>query len=161
MVELAEVISWLLAMFFAAVWGAHLYYAAVFFPAIAVDPPKSVLEWLATPYAMRVARFWRGLVPGLYTLSFIGIGLALALGLRMWVALAVAGLCGIIHMIVVMLIFLPINLKLGFDPGGPGASNLDPQTVERLVRKWGRWNFARIGLETAGLIAAVLAFKAS
>ncbi len=161
MLELARAVSWLLVMFFAVVWGAHLYYATVFFPAIASEPPKSVLEWLATPYAMRVPSFWRRLVPGLYLFASVAIVLAIALGLRMWLALAVAGVCGLIHMAMVTLVFLPINLKLGLDPGGPGASSLDPQTVKTLVRRWGQWNLVRIGVETAGLIAAIFAFKAS
>jgi hypothetical protein len=52
-------------------------------------------------------------------------------------------------------------VKLGLDPGGPGASSLDPQMVTALVRRWGRLNFVRAGVETAGLIAALLALKAS
>src|ERR1700685_1879526 len=51
---LVSAVSWLLAISFAAVWGAHLYQVTVLFPVWASEPPKSRIEWLATPYAMRV-----------------------------------------------------------------------------------------------------------
>ena len=158
---LVSAVSWLLAVFFAAAWGAHLYQATVLFPVWASDPPKSLLDWLATPYAMRVYGFFRRLVPGLYTVASIAVVVAVVTGLRMRLALAVAGVCGLIHLTMILMIFLPTNLKLGLDPGGPGASSLDPQTVKMLVRRWGRWNLVRLGVETVGLIAALFAFKAS
>ena len=154
-------VSWLLAMSFAAVWGAHLYQVTVLFPVWASDPPKSVVEWLGTPYSKRVLGFFRPVVSLLYTFASIALIVAVMTGVRMRLALAVGGVCALIHLTLNLLIFLPTNLKLGFDPGGPGASNLDPQTVEMLMRRWGRWNFVRLGVETAGLIAALFALKAS
>ena len=148
-------------MSFAAVWGAHLYQTTVLFPVWASDPPKSLVEWLATPYAMRVPRFFRPVVSVLYTFATIAVVVAAVMGMRTLPALAVAGVCGLIHLALILLIFLPTNLKLGLDPGGPGASSLDPQTVKTLVRRWGRWNYVRFGVETAGLIAALFAVKAS
>ncbi len=153
--------SWLLAMSFAAVWGAHLYQVTVLFPVWASDPPKSVVEWLATPYAMRVPGFFRTVVSLLYTFATIAVVVAVVTGLRMRLGLGVAGFCGLIHLALNLLIFLPTNLKLGLDPGGPGASSLDPQMVKMLVRRWGRWNFVRLGVETAGLLAALFAVRAS
>lgn len=97
----------------------------------------------------------------LYTFASIALIVAVVSGLRMRPAIVVAGACALIHLALNLLIFLPTNLKLGFDPGGPGASNLDPQTAKTLMRRWGRWNFARLGVETAGLIAALFAFRAS
>jgi Domain of unknown function (DUF1772) len=120
-----------------------------------------VVEWLATPYAMRVPGFFKTVVSVLYTLATIALVVALVTGPRMRRALIVAAVCALIHLALNLLIFLPTNLKLGFDPGGPGASNLDPQMVKMLMRRWGRWNFVRLGIETAGVIAALLAFKAS
>lgn len=154
-------VSWLLAMSFAAVWGAHLYQVKVLFPVWASDPPKSVVEWLATPYAMRVPGFFRTVVSLLYTFASIALVVAVATGLRMRLALAVAGVCALMHLALNLLIFLPTNLRLGFDPGGPGALSLDPQMVKMLIRRWGRWNFVRLGIETAGLISALIALKAS
>jgi len=153
--------SLLLAMFFAAAWGAHLLWASVFFPPVAAEPPKSLFDWLATPYAMRLFGFWRRLVPCLYLLALIAVVEAAIMGLRTRPTLAVAGVCGLLHAAMVFGIFLPINLKLGLDPGGPGPSSLAPQMVETLLRRWGRWNFVRIGVETTGLIAALFAFRAS
>jgi len=154
-------ISWLLAMSFAAVWGAHLYQVTVLFPVWASAPPKSVVEWLATPYAMRVPGFFRTVVSLLYTFATIALVVAVVTALRMRLALAIAGVCALIHLALNLLIFLPTNRKLGFDPGGPGASNLDPQMVKMLIRRWGRWNFVRLSIETAGLIAALFALKTS
>ncbi len=158
---LVSALSGLLAMSFAAVWGAHLYQTTILFPAWASEPPKSVIEWLATPYAKRVPRFFQIVVSVLYTFATIAVIVAVATGLRTRPALGIAGICGLIHLALNLLIFLPTNVKLGFDPGGPGASKLDPQMVKMLVRRWGRWNYVRFCVETAGLIAALFALKAS
>lgn len=158
---LIKAVSWLLALFFAAAWGAHLFYATVIFPVHAAEPTKSLLEWLGTPYAKRVFGFWRRMASGLYTISSVALIVAVCTGLRARPAMAVAGFFGLLHMGMVLLIFVPINVKLGLDPGGPGASSLDPQAVTTLVRHWGRWNLVRIGVETAGLIAALMALEAS
>jgi hypothetical protein len=154
-------VSWLLAMSFAAVWGAHLYQTTVLFPAWVSELPKSLLEWVAAPYSMRVPGFFRRAVSALYTFATIALVVAVLTGLRMRLGLVVAGVCGLIHLALNLLIFLPTNLKLGLDPGGPGASSLDPQMLKMLVRRWGRWNFVRLAVETAGLIAALFAVKAS
>jgi hypothetical protein len=155
--------SWLLAMSFAAVWGAHLYQTTVLFPEWVSEPPKSVMAWLATPYAIRVHGFFQKVVGVLYTFASIALVVAVVTGLRMrlGLALAVAGVCGLVHLALNLLIFMPTNVKLGFVAGGPGASSLDPQMVKMLVRRWGRWNYVRFGVETAGLIAALFAVKAS
>lgn len=130
-------LSWLLAMYFAAVWGAHLLQATVLFPVWASDPPKSLLEWLATPYAMRVGPFFRRLVPGLYIVAAVAVVVAVVTGVRMQLALAVAGVCGLIHLTMIVLIFLPTNMKLGLEPEAKSPSSLDPAVVKRLVRRWG------------------------
>jgi hypothetical protein len=158
---IASAVSWLLAMSFAAVGGAHLYQTTVLFPVWASDVPQSLVKWLATPYAMRVPGFFRRAVGVLYTFATIAVVIAVVTGLRVRVGLAVAGVCGLVHLALNLLIFLPTNLKLGLDPGGPGASSLDPQMVQMLVRRWGRWNFVRLGVETTGLIASLFAVKAS
>src|SRR5579872_627886 len=153
--------SWLLAMLFAAVWGAHVFDTAVLFPVWASEPPKSLLEYQATPYPMRIVSLFRRLVPALFIVAVIVVLVASVTGLRTRLALAVAGVCGLIHMAIIVLVFLPTNRKLGFLPGRPGASNLDSQVVKMLVQRWGRWNLVRLGVDTAGLIAALFAFKTS
>ncbi len=158
---IVSAVSWLVAMSFAAVWGAHLYQTTVLFPAWVSELPKSLIEWLATPYSMRVPGFYRRVLGVLYTFATIAVIVAVVTGLRMRLGLGIAGVCGLIHLALNLLIFLPTNLKLGLDPGGPGASSLDPQVVKMLVRRWGGWNFVRLGVETAGLIAALFAVKAS
>jgi hypothetical protein len=158
---IVSAVSWLVAMSFAAAWGAHLYQINVLFPVWASDPPKSVVEWLATPYARRVFPFFRTLVSLLYTFASIALVVAVVTAPRMRLALEVAGVCALIHLAMNLLIFIPTNRKLGFDPGGPGASSLDPQMVKMLIRRWGRWNFVRLSIETAGLIAALFALKTS
>jgi len=99
------------------------------------------------------------LAPGLYVTAPIAVIVAAVAGLRIHLALAIAGVCGLIHMAMIFVIFLPTNVKLGFYSGEPAS--LDPQLVTTLVRRWGGWNFARLGVETVGLVAALLALKAS
>jgi hypothetical protein len=154
-------VSWLLAISFAAVWGAHLYQTTVLFPAWFSDLPKSLVEWIATPYSTRVLGFYVRTVSVLYTFATIAVLVAVLTGLRMRLGLGVAGVCGLIHLALNLIIFLPTNLKLGLDPGGPGLSTLDPPMVRMLARRWRRWNFVRLGVETAGLVAALFAVKAS
>ncbi len=84
---------------------------------------------------------------------------AVATGLQTHLALVIAGLCGLIHMAMIFAIFLPTNVKLGFYSGEPAS--LEAQVVTTLVRRWGGWNFVRLGVETVGLVAALLALKAS
>lgn len=158
-------ISFLLAMSFAAAWGAHIYEGAVIYPGWASDPPKSLVEWNASPYAPRLAAFFRSLVPILYTVA--GIALAVA-GLQMLLApsvsgicLAVSGVCAYVHLTLNIAIFLPTNRKLGFYAQVSAGSTLAPEAAKALLRRWGRWNMVRLGFETTGLIAALLAFKAS
>jgi anthrone oxygenase-like protein len=154
-------VSFLLALFFAAAWGAHLFYATVVFPVQASEPSKFMTEWVASPYAIRVFGFWRRLVSCLYTVASIALVLAFVTGIQTRLYLAVAGICGLIHMTMVFTIFVPINLKLGLDPGGPGISSLDARMVRTLVQRWGRWNYVRVAVETVGLIASLCAFKVS
>jgi hypothetical protein len=62
---LTSVVSFLLATVFAAVWGAHLFETTVLFRVWSADPPKALSTFVATPYSMRLAGFWRALAPGL------------------------------------------------------------------------------------------------
>jgi hypothetical protein len=156
---LVSVVSFLLAAVFAAVWGAHLFETAVFYRVWAADPAKALPAFFATPYSTRGAAFWRVLAPSLYVIAPIAVIVAVVAGPRMHLALAIAGGCGLIHMAMIFAIFLPTNTKLGFYSGEPAS--LDPQVLTTLVRRWGGWNFVRVGVETVGLVAALLALKAS
>lgn len=157
---LISIFSFLLAMVFAAVWGAHLFETAVLYSAWASDPPKSFIEFLATASAKTLARFWRALVGWLYAAASFAIIVAVVTGLRVHFALAIAGACGLVHLAMIVLIFASTNVKLGFY-GGPGAASLEPQVAKTLILRWGRWNFVRLGFETVGLAAALIAFGAS
>ena len=152
-------VSFLMAAVFAAVWGAHVFETAVLFRVWGAEPPKALPAFVATPYSTRLAGFWRVLAPCLYTVSSIAMIVAVVTGLPTHVALATAGVCGLIHLAMILAIFMPTNVKLGFYSGEPAS--LDPQVVTTLVRRWGEWNFVRLGVETVGLVAALLAFKAS
>ena len=154
-----SVVSFLSAAVFAAVWGAHLFETTVLFRIWTADPPKALPAFVATPYSMSLAGFWRVLAPVLYTIAVVAVIAAVVTGLQTHLALAIAGLCGLIHMAMIFAIFLPTNVKLGFYSGEPAS--LDPQLVTTLVRRWGGWNFVRLGVETVGLVAALLALKAS
>jgi hypothetical protein len=152
-------VTFLLAIVFAAVWGAHVFETTVLFRVWAEAPSTALPGFVATPYAKTLGRFWQALTPGLYVMSFIAPIVALLAGLQAHAAMAIAGLCGLIHLAMVVLIFLPTNVKLGFYSGKPAS--VDPQVIARLLSQWGRWNLVRLGVETAGLTAALLALKAS
>ena len=156
---LVSAASFLLAAVFAAVWGAHVFETTVLFRVWAAEPSKALPAFVATPYSMRLAGFWRALTPGLYFIAPVAVILAVVVGLRMHLALAIAGVCGLIHMAMIIAVFLPINVKLGFYSGAPASP--DPQVVTTLVRRWGGWNFVRLGVETIGSVSALLAYKAS
>ena len=156
---LVGVVSFVSAVVFAAVWGAHLLETTVLFRIWAADPAHALPAFVATPYSMRLAGFWRALAPSLYVTASIAVVVAVITGLRPHLALAIAGVCGLIHMAMVFAIFLPTNTKLGFYSGAPAS--LDPQVVTALVRRWGGWNSVRLGVETLGLVAALVALKAS
>ena len=138
--------------------GAHVFETAALYLAWLEDFPNSFLEFLTTRSAKKGAKFWQTLVPWLYTASFIAVILAVVAGLRTHLALALSGVCGLIHLTLIVLIFLPTNRKLGFY-GGPGVANLDPPVAKTLILRWGRWNFVRLGFEATGLIAALIAFR--
>jgi hypothetical protein len=157
---LISAVAFLLAIVFAAVWGAHLFETGVLYAAWTTDPPKSFIAFLESDTAKPLAGFWRTLVPGLYTMAFLAIIVAAVAGVQTHLALAVAGVCGLIHLAMIVLIFSPTNVKLGFY-GGPGAASLDPQVARGLIFWWGKWNYVRLGFETAGLIAAIIAFRMS
>jgi len=156
---LVGVVSFLLATVFAAVWGAHVFETTVLFRVWADDPPKALPAFVTTPYSVRAAGFWRVLAPGLYVIASAAVIVAVVAGLQAHPALAIAGVCGLIHMTMIFAIFLPTNIKLGFYSGQPAS--LDPQVLTTLVGRWGGWNLVRLGVETVGLAAALLAFKAS
>ncbi len=156
---LVSAVSFLLATVFAAVWGAHLFETAVLFRVWAADPTKALPAFVATPYSTSGAGFWRALAPCLYLMAVIAVIVAAVAGVRMHLAMAVAAACGLIHMAMIFAIFLPTNVKLGCYSGAP--ANPEPQVLTTLVRRWGGWNFTRLGVETVGLAAALLALKAS
>ena len=87
-------VSFFLPMAFAAVLGAHLFYATVIFPVSASDLPKSFVEWIATPYAKRVHPFFGLVVSALYSFASIAVVVAVITGPRMRLALLVAALAG-------------------------------------------------------------------
>jgi len=153
-------VSWLLAMVFAIVWGAHIFETAVIYWVVASEPPKSLIEWNATPYALKVPGFWQRLVGSLYTIASIALIVAIGYGARVHPALIVSCVCAFIHLTMNVAVMLPINTKLGYYSAGKEASS-DPQALKTLVRRWGQWNSFRLCVEAVGLIAALLAFRAS
>jgi hypothetical protein len=151
--------SFLLAVIFAAVWGAHVFETAVLFRVWTGDPARALPAFVATPYSKTLAAFWRPMAGTLYTISSIALVVAVVAGLQTHAAMAIAGACGLIHLTLIIAVFMPTNVKLGFYSGEPVS--LDPQVVMPLVRRWGAWNFVRLGVETIGLVAALLAFRAA
>jgi hypothetical protein len=156
---LVSPVSFVLAAVFAAVWGAHVFETSVLFRVWAAEPAEALPAFVATPYSKRLAGFWRPLAGGLYLVSAIAGIVAVLAGLQMHLAMAIAAVCGLIHLAMIVVIFMPTNVKLGFYSGAPAT--LDPHVVTMLVGRWGRWNLVRLGFETIGLVAALLALKAS
>ena len=153
--------AWFSAMCFAALWGAHVFDTSVLVRTWTAEPPKTMLEFIATPYGTRVGRYFRILVPSLGLVTLIAAIVAIAADPRTHLALAIVGACGLIHLALIFLFFIPTNVKLGLIPGGAGAASLDPQVVKTLVRRWVGWNYARLGVDTVGLVAALFAFRGS
>ena len=154
---LANGVSWLLVVAFALVLGGQLFDTVVLVPIWSSAPPQSLREWMKSPAATRVPQFFGRLLPVLLAASVFGLAAALVLGLRGRRALALTGLCGILHLALILLFFIPTNRALGFLPG----SAADPSTLGQLIQKWLLWNRVRICLDTVGLIAAVLAVSSS
>jgi uncharacterized membrane protein len=153
----ANGVSWLLVIAFALVLGGQLLDTVVLVPIWASAPPQSLSEWMKSPAAARVPRFFARLLPVLLAVSVLGLAVALVLGLGDRRALALAGLCGILHMALIFVFFIPTNRALGFLPGAAA----DPSRWGELIQKWLFWNRVRICLDTVGLIAAVLAVSSS
>jgi len=154
---LTNAASWLLVVAFALVLGGHVFDTLVLVPIWSSAPPQSVNEWKKSPAAARVGLFFARLLPVMLAASVFGLALALVLGLGDRLALALTGLCGISHLALIFLLFIPTNRALGFLPGAAA----DPSMFGQLTRKWLFWNRVRICLDTVGLIAAVLAVSSS
>ena len=145
--------SWLLVVVFALVLGGQAFDTVVLVPIWSSAPPQSVNEWMKSLAVKRVPAYFAKLLPVLFAASVFGLTLALILGLRDRQALALTGLCGILHLGLIFVFFIPTNRALGFLPGAAA----DPSMFGQLIQKWLFWNRVRICLDTVGLIAAVLA----
>ena len=149
--------SWLLVAAFALVLGGQVFDTVVLVPIWSSAPPQSLSEWKKSPAADRVSPFFARLLPVLLGASVLGLASALILGLRNRLALALTGLCGISHLGLIFLFFIPTNRALGFLPGESG----DPSMFPQLIQRWLFWNRVRICLDAVGLIAAVVAVSSS
>ena len=154
---IANGVSWLLVIAFASLLGGHLFDTVVLVPIWSSAPPQSLSEWMKSPAASRVSLFFGRLLPVLLAASVLGLAIALVLGLSDRRALALTGLCGLLHIALIFLFFIPTNRALGFLPGAAA----DPSRSGGLTQRWLFWNRVRICLDTVGLIAAVLAVSSS
>lgn len=148
----SEALAWSLVILFALVLGGQTFDAFVLVPIWSGNPPDSVDQWLGTPAAHAVPRYFSRLLPALLIASVAALagGVFFATARRGCLVLAAA--CGLTHMGLVMRFFVPTNRALGFLPpqSTPGSSD-----KADLVRAWMRWNYVRIGLDFVGLVAAV------
>ena len=147
-----QTIAWTLVILFALVLGGQVFDALVLVPIWSGNPPDSVDQWLGTPAADAVPRYFSRLLPALLVVSVgaLGAGVSFATPRRAWLLLA-AG-CGLAHMGLVIRFFVPTNRALGFL--GPQSAAGSPDKAN-LVRAWLRWNYVRIALDLVGLVAAV------
>jgi len=141
-----------LVLLFALVLGGQVFDAFVLVPIWSERPPESVDRWLGTPAAERVPRYFvRLLVPLLVvSLASLACGLLVRTAGRAWLLTAAA--CGIAHLALVRIFFVPTNEALGFLPSQAAGP---PPDKARLVRAWLRWNSVRLALDLLGLLASV------
>jgi len=148
----SQVLAWSLVVLFALVLGGQTFDAFVLVPIWSGNPPDSIEQWLGTPAANAVPRYFSRLLPALLFASVgaLAVGVLVATARRGWLVLA--GGCGLTHMGLVMGFFVPTNRALGFLPTQSTAGSPDKAN---LVRRWLRWNYVRIALDLVGLVAAV------
>ena len=148
----SQALAWSLVILFALVLGGQTFDGFVLVPIWSGNPPDSVDEWLGTPAAHAVPRYFSRLLPALLIASIgaLAAGVFFATARRGWLLLA-AG-CGLTHVGLVVCFFVPTNRALGFLPPQSTAGSPDKAN---LVRAWLRWNYVRIALDLVGLVAAV------
>jgi uncharacterized membrane protein len=88
----------------------------------------------------------------LLAVSIVALGWALLAHARNQVWLLVAAACGVAHLALVRLFFVPTNQALGFLPSQSAGAPVDKV---RAVRAWLRWNAIRLVLDVMGLLASV------
>jgi len=148
----ARALAWALVLLFALVLGGQAFDTFVLVPIWSERPPESVDRWLGTPAANRVPRYFMRLLPLLLAVSVAALacGLLTRTSGRAW--LLTAGACGIAHIGLVGIFFVPTNRALGFLPSQSADA---PSDKARSVRAWLRWNSVRLALDLLGLLASV------
>jgi len=151
-VIVTHALAWALVLLFALVLGGQVFDAFVLVHIWSERPPESVERWLGTPPADRVPRYFMRLLGPLLAISIAALGWSLLAqrGGRGW--LLVAAACGVAHLALVRLFFVPTNQALGFLPSQSAGAPVDKV---RLVRAWMRWNAVRLVLDVVGLLASV------
>lgn len=140
---------------FALVLGAQMFDTFVNVPLFLADPPDSIARYLANPVARNVPVYFARVIP---IMIVVTVGALVAnFATERSAALFVSVACATSYIALVFLFFLPANRKLGFLPPRAGSTAPDADTTVRIARQWRLWNVVRIGIQFAGLIAAVLA----
>jgi uncharacterized membrane protein len=155
-VIVTRALAWVLVLLFALVLGGQAFDTFVLVPIWSAHPPDSVDRWRDTPAAGRVPRYFMRLLLPLLAISLVAAAWALfthATG-RGWLLLAAA--CGITHLALVRIVFVPTNQALGFLPSQ--SADAPPEKV-RLVSAWVRWNSVRLMIDFVGLLASVKAIS--
>jgi len=154
---IASGIGWALIILFATLLGSHLFDTAVLVPSWSAKPPESVREWTGSPTSGKVVAHFRRLLPALLAASLVGLLSAFFefTPRRYW--LLMASICGLAHIGLIFVFFIPTNRALGVLPANGDRGPLEAAMSRRLVESWLRWNRVRIGCDLVGLIAAVQA----
>jgi len=148
---LTQVLAWTLVVLFALVLGAQAFDAFVLVPLWSAHPPDSLDDFLQTPAAARVPRYFARLLPVLLIVSLAVLALLPLLRAAASNWLFVAAACGLIHVGLVAGFFIPTNRRLGFLPSASAAT---PSEKIALVHAWVRWNYVRLVLDLLGLVSA-------
>ena len=151
-IVVTHALAWALVLLFALVLGGQVFDTFVLVPIWSEHPPESVDGWLGTPAANGVPRYFMRLLPPLLVVSLAALacGLLTRAAGRTWLLAAAA--CGVAHLALVRIFFVPTNQALGFLPSQSGDAR--PDKV-RLVADWLRWNSVRLALDLVGLLASV------
>ena len=152
----ADIAAILLVFGFALTLGAQAFDTFVNVPVFFSDPPRSIADYRTWPTSERVPLYF------VRAMVLVILGILAATGAlfvhRGSFALVAADICALVYIALVFLVFVPINRRLGFLPGGKEAEAGD---TPRLARHWRTWNAVRLFVQALGLGAAAVSLAAS
>lgn len=149
-----QLVLWLFVLSVTFLTGGGIFEHVVLTPLWAGSPPESVTQW---PYGAIQGKFFRVASPLYYLLSLALIIASWWMPQRQRVWAWVAGLSGILVMLVTVFFFIPILQKTQATRG----AGLSGEEITRLVNQFVTWNYGRYILMIGGWAAALRALSLS